>query len=132
MSVLVCTAWYLNGTRRYKAVQGGTKRYQEVPSCTKTVVSSTDRYILVHTGLMLNSTFRYIQVRTALYWSFLLNQGTLSYQISCCNAAWLEALYSRSMKAQVLINTRTRLSFWFSVFCRYEIVRYSMYRYAAV
>ncbi len=28
MYVLLGTAWYLNGTRRYKAAQGGTERYQ--------------------------------------------------------------------------------------------------------
>ncbi len=75
--VLVCTAWHCLVPEWYKAVKGGTRRYQavprqykEVPSCTKTVVSSTDRYIqyiLVHTG-----TYCFVLI-------FLLNQLMLSW-----------------------------------------------------
>jgi hypothetical protein len=72
--VLICTALYLRGTRRYKVIEDGTRRYQkvqerymEVQGSAITVVSSTDKFILERSGLILNSTDWYILVRTELY-----------------------------------------------------------------
>jgi hypothetical protein len=88
----VCTCLYLYVLLWYKAVQGGTRRYQavprrykEVPSGTKTVVNSTDRYILVRTGVTLRSTDRYVLLCSDLFaapgFAFLLDS-----LLQCCPA----------------------------------------------
>ncbi len=97
VSVLVCTALVQGSTRRYKAVpsdtkeaQGGTKRYQ----------NGIEQYRMVHTGTYWSDFKQNVLVHTGKYCFvliFLLNQVILFYWIPCCNAAWLEVLYLRSM-----------------------------------
>jgi hypothetical protein len=77
----------------------------------KTVVSSTNRYILVRIGVKFRSKFRYIQPDTGTYCSVLIFLAETGYAflpdpgpIPCCNAARPEVLYSRSMQAQAPFN----------------------------
>ncbi len=97
-------------------IQGGTRRHQAVPSGTKAVQGGTKlyqngsmQYRQVHTGTFWIVVRQYFLVRTGTYCFvliFLLNQVTvmLAYRIPCCNAARLNALYSRSMQAQARHN----------------------------
>jgi hypothetical protein len=95
-------------------VQGGTSWYQAVPSGTKAVQGGNKlyqngsmQYRQVHTGTFLIVVQQYFLVRTGTYCFvliFLLNQVMLAYRIPCCNAARLNALYSKSMQAQARFN----------------------------
>ena len=94
-------------------VQGSTRLYQEVPSSTKAVQEGTKlyqngsmQYRQVHTGMFWIVVQQYFLVHKGMYCFvliFLLNQVMLAYR-NPCNAARLNALYSRSMQAQARFN----------------------------
>jgi hypothetical protein len=94
--------YYCFGTRRlrwYKAVQSGTKAVQ-LEGGTKRYQNGSEQYRQVHTGTYWLDVKQCVLVHTGTCHDcfvliFLLNQVMLSYRIPCCNAAQLEALYSR-------------------------------------